>query len=545
MKNDLEALRAKEAYFKRWSNLKTERSSWMPEYREISENFLPRTGQFLVTDRNRKKHWNRIIDNSANRALNILTSGLMSGASSPSRPWFEIETNDPDLNKKSDVRVWLDYAKDILLTIFARSNTYRMLHSSYEELALYGTHSNIIMPNYDNVIHHFPQTCGQYCLATDYMGNVNTLYREFNKTVLETVTEFGLKNVSRSVQNMYGNGTLDSMVKIIHAIEPRAARDKTKLDAQNMEYASVYFEEGENSSNYLRESGFEMFRGTAPRWNTRGNDVYGIGIGSEALGANKQLQHEQRRKGQVIDLKTNPPLQVPVQMKGRNVERLPGGINYFNPQTPAAGIRNAYEVDLDVGTLREDIFDVRQMLHQAFHADIFLMMNSAVDTRMTATEVAERHEEKLLMLGPVLERLHNELLQPLVEITFAHVVEAGILPPPPKDLEGRKLNIKFVSMLAQAQKAVGLNSVERMMGSVLNVAQANPDVLDKVNFDGYVDEVGETLGVDPRLFNDEAQVKFIRESRAKMQAAQAQADAQMQQVEAASKMAVAQGAAQK
>jgi len=92
---------------------------------------------------------------------------------------------------------------------------------------------------------------------------------------------------------------------------------------------------------------------------------------------------------------------------------------------------------LDLNPLLADINDVRQRIQSAFYADLFLMV-SQQSQNMTATEVAERHEEKMLMLGPVLERLQNELIDPLIEITFSAMVNAGVLPPPPPPLLPRR-----------------------------------------------------------------------------------------------------------
>ena len=133
------------------------------------------------------------------------------------------------------------------------------------------------------------------------------------------------------------------------------------------------------------------------------------------------------------------------------------------------------------------------------------------------------------MLGPVLERLQNELLDPLIEMTFDYMVEAGIVPPPPEELANMELNVEFVSMLAQAQRAVGTNSIDRFINSMGAVAQAKPEVLDKLNTDKWADHYADMLGVDPELVVPEDEVLKIRAARAK---AQQQAQ-QMQNVEQA------------
>ena len=299
-----------------------------------------------------------------------------------------------------------------------------------------------------------------------------------------------------------------------------------------MAWKSVYFELNGAKDRYLSESGFKNFPAIAARWATTGGDIYGNSPGMDALGDIKQLQHEQMRKAQAIDYMTKPPLQVPASMKGRDVDTLPGGITYVDQAGPAGGMRTAFDTRLDLSHLLGDIQDVRERIRGAFSADLFLMLANSTNTNMTATEVAERHEEKLLMLGPVLERLHSEMLDPLIEATFEHMLAAHIVPPPPPELHGMDLNVEFVSMLAQAQRAIATNSVDRFVGNLGQVAQFKPDVLDKFDGDVWADKYSDMLGVDPEFVVPSDKVALIRNQRAQAQA-QAQKVAQAEQAASA------------
>lgn len=503
----------------RWTALKSERSSWIDHWREISQHLQPRLGRFLVDDVNEggKRH-TKIYDSTATRALRVLAAGMMAGMTSPARPWFRLATADPELNEHHDVKNWLSDTRRIMLDVFARSNTYRSLQTMYEELGAFGTSASLCLPNYDRVVHHYPSTIGQYAIATDPEGQVNTFYREFNKRVSEMVAEFGYENCSRTVQNCFDRGDLDKWFTVIHAIEPRADRDRTKRDARNMPYKSVYFEQGGEHGRYLRESGFKRFRVLAPRWHVTGGDIYGYSPGMEALGDTKQLQHEQLRKAQGIDYMTKPPLQVPTNMKGREVNQLPGGVNYIDIAGQTGGVRTLFETTLNLDHLLVDIQDVRDRINSAFYADLFLMLAvSAPDGRMTATEVAERHEEKMLMLGPVLERLHDELLSPLVAGTFEDVLEAGIVPPPPPQLARTPLRIEFVSTLAQAQRAVETAGVDRFVANLGAIAPLKPEVIDKFDADKWADRYADALGLDPELIVPTQNAVLIRQQRAEAQ----------------------------
>jgi hypothetical protein len=520
--------------YTRWGQLKSERASWWAHWQEISSYLLPRSGRFFVQDRDKgQRRHNAIYDSTGTRALRVLAAGMMSGMTSPARPWFRLSTSDPDLAKSPAVSLWLNQVTLQMRDVFARSNTYRALHSMYEELGAFGTAASIMVPDYKGVIHHHTLTTGEYCIATNYRGDVVTLYREFQKTVGEIVTEFGIDRVSNSIKNMFNNGNLDQWVTIIHCIEPRTDREPGKMDAKNKAWKSVYFEIGADPEHYLRESGFDMFPGLCPRWATAGGDIYGNSPGMEALGDIKQLQQEQLRKAQGIDYMTKPPLQVPTSLKSKDVDSLPGGVTFYDASGPTAGIRTQFEVKLDLNHLLADIQDVRERIKGAFYADLFLMLANQTDARMTATEVAERHEEKLLMLGPVLERLHNEMLQPMIDITFERMLAAGIVPPPPPDLAGQDLNVEFVSMLAQAQQAVGTNSVDRFVGNMGSIAQFKPDVLDKFDSDEWADSYSNMLGVDPKLIVPSDKVALIRKARAQAQQKQAQMEAAPQAAAAA------------
>jgi len=527
-------------YLARWGYLKTERSSWFSHWNEISTRLMPRAGRFFVQDRNKgNKRHNQIYDSSATQALSILAAGMMSGMTSPARPWFRLTTGDDDLDSYQPVKIWLDQVTRLMLKIFQGSNTYRALHSMYEELGGFGTAASIMVPDFRSVIHHHPLTAGEYAITTDWRGDVATLYREFQKTVGQIVKEFGYKACSPTVQNLYDRGNLEAWVTIIHAIEPRADRDPSKNDPQNMAWKSVYFEIGGNQQHCLRESGFKRFPALVPRWVVRGGDIYGESPAMTALGDINQLQHQQLRKAQGIDYKTRPPLQAPTSMKNRDVEMLPGGITYVDSANPHGGIRSAFEVNIDLQHLLGDIRDVRERIRSCFFADLFMMLANQTDARMTATEVAERHEEKLLMLGPVMERLQNELLDPLIENTFDAIMEAGIASPAPDELQGRPLNVDLIGMLAQAQRAVGTNSIDRFVGNLGAVAQFKPEVLDRFDSDRWAEVYSDSLSLDPQIIVPRDQAQAIREQRAQAQAQAQQAALAEQQASTAQKLASA------
>ena len=407
--------------------------------------------------------------------------------------------------------------------IFNRTNVYRALHTAYEELGAFGTSATIIYDDLDKVIHCMPLTVGEYCISTDARGRVNTLYREFMLPVYAAVKEFGYENCSGRVRDLFDKHQWDEWVKITNAIEPREERDYSKRDNLNMPFRSIYFEtDSMEESKPLRETGFRSFPALVGRWVVTGGDIYGNSPGMEALGDLRQLQQEQLRKSQAIDYQSNPPVIIPTDMKDEESSIVPGGVLYVGNTQQAQTIRSAFDVRLDIQALLLDIQDTRQRINEAFYKDIFLMLTTTGTDRMTATEVAERHEEKMLMLGPVLDRLNNEILDPLISLVFERMIMLGLVPPLPAELDNVGINVDYISILAQSQKAITTNAVDRFMSNLGVLAGMKGDILDKVDFDYWADYYADSLGIDTKLIVPGKQVALIRQKRAEAQAQQQQ-----------------------
>ena len=527
-----------EKYMRRLGTLKLERESYYAHWKKITDTLLPRSGRYFLEDRNDGERRNTsIYDSTGTRALNILAAGMMAGMSSPARKWFNLALSDRDLMEFQPVKIWLDQAAEILRDVFARSNTYRVLHSIYEEMGAFGTACAYIFRDHNDLIRLYPQTVGEFYLAQSNRYEVDTVYREFQMQIAPLVQEFEYKNVSKMAQALYDKGNMDEWVTVVHAIQPRKERDLTKSDNTNMPWESVFIESGQDNNQTLRESGFSQFPALTPRWIVRGGDVYGSDSpGMTALGDILQLQDDQLKKAKGIDYMADPPLQIPTALRGSE-DVLPGGISYYDPASPTGGIRSSFEVNLNLQHLLEDIVDVRGRINSAFFVDMFQMISS--QQRMqpeTAREIQEKHEEKLLILGPVLERNQNELLDPLIDNAFMIAMQEGRFPEPPEEMQGQEINIEYISMLAQAQKAVGIGSLDRIVGTVGQLAAVRPEVLDKLNADEIIDAYSNMLGIAPHLIVANEDVAIIRQDRAAQQAQAQQAAAMPEMAKTAKTM---------
>lgn len=529
--------------------LRAERSSWDSTNQDLVDYFRPWSGRFTPEDRNRGDRERPFLyDTTGPRAATTLTSGLMATTTNPTKDWFRYGAADPDLDKNPIARTWFDFATKLGQFVLQKSNSYLALRGLYDELVVIGTGANIVLPHGERVLHHYPVTCGEYFIAQNDEGDVDTLFREFQMSVGSIVRQFGLEACSRRVQRLYDECRYHDWVTVVQAIRPRRERDESRShDNLHMPWESVYIESADDDKDpnrVLRESGYRRFPAMVPRWEVSGSDVYGHGLGWYALPDCQGLQHKHFRLGQNIDFGTKPPLQGPTSLAGREVEMVPGGFTPVDSPAAAGGVRPIWQVQQDIAGMTGLIGDQRLQLRQTFFADLFRMFSDSVDQQKTAYEASRLYQEQLVMLGPVTTRLERDVQGPLALTVFERMLETGMLPPPPPELDGAEINVEFVGMLAQAQRAAGVAQIQQFVGELTVVGQTFPDVRDKFNVDAWADRYSQMLGVPGEFIVAGRDLALVRKKKAEALAAKEQAETMAMQAKAARDLgAVATGAA--
>ena len=529
--------------------LLTERSSFDAHWRELAEFFMPRRTRFQVTDRNRGDRRNqKIIDSSPRFAARTLASGLHAGLTSPARPWLKLETPDQDLNTYGPVKQWLHEVTARMLALFQKSNLYNVLPIAYLDMGIFGSAAFAEFEDDRDVIRFYSYPVGSYVVGLDHRLTASTFIREYQLTVEQVVREFALRpggevdwsTVSITVKNLWDQGHYTAPVDVTWAVTASTDYAPRAFGARRFPYSSCHYETGRPDQEFagragtLRESGFGAFPVFCPRWDVTGEDTYGTDSpGMTTLGDAKQLQIMQQHKGKAIAKAIDPPLKGPHELKTSKVSLVPGGVTYVEDARSGGsghGLTPIHEVRLEgLNFLIQDMGETRERVSRGFYEDLFLMLalspyGQRGGSPITAREVEERHEEKLLALGPVLERLNDELLDPLVDRTFAIMLTSGLVPPPPEEMLGMDLRIEYISILSQAQKLVGVSGHDRFMQSTLLLQQAFPEVRHKVNAFRAIDDYATMLGVDPHVVrsDDEAEALWEQEQQAAQQAAQAE-----------------------
>lgn len=511
----------------RLSALREERNSWWVHWRELAQYILPRRYRWLVTvnQQNRGQEINQsIIDSTGTVAARALAAGMMSGNTSPTRQWFNLRIEGFGTDENDPVNEWLSEVRARMMRVFQESNFYNAAAIVYMDLAVFGTAPVIIYEDHENVIHCTNPCAGEYFVANNDKNEVGVLYREFTMTVGAVVEWFGEDNVSQIVLNAYkrGGGSLQQEIRIAHAIEPN--KGSIKAVAEKFAYREIYWEAGgTEKEKFLAKRGFHEAPFACPRWDISGNDAYGRSPGMDALGDIKQLQMETKRKAQVIDKMANPPMIADVELQNKPASSLPGGVTFL-AKKDGVGFKPAYEnFRPPVQELMLDIQDVRERIRQIFFNDLFLMFQQLEAEPRSATAIDARKEEKMIMLGPVLERLQTEFHDKVIDRAFQIMLRAGMFPEPPDEIQGRPIQVEYVSMLASAQKAVETAGIERLFQWVGQLAGAKPELLDKPDWEYSLEKYSALLGNDPKLLVDSETYKKILADKQQQQAAAANA----------------------
>lgn len=515
---------------KRKAALETERSSFVPHWKEISEFMQPRRGRFFITDVNRgDKRYKNIINSRATQAIKISRAGMLSGTMSPSRPWFALQTDNPDFMDSKEVRVWLDATADIINNTLNKSNLFNMVPVMLGELITFGTGAISQVDDDENVARFFTHTVGTYSIAQDENYRVNTFLREYLMSTTQLMGKFGKDAVSRSVNNAYDAGRYDQMWPVTSFVAPNDEYDGRKVSSKYKRFMSCYYESGSTEKEkFLKESGFDEFPVYVPRWDVTGEDTYGTDCpGMIALGDVKQLQLQERRKAQAIDKLVNPPLKGPASLRNVPVNSLPGGLTIYDQDLSKDGLTPIYQVDPRVQELLADVQAIEGRINEAFYVDLFFAISQMEGIQpRNQLELTQRNQERLLQLGPVLERLQSELLSPMIERTFNQLARKNFLPPPPDILQGQPLKVQFVSSLAMAQRSGQVGAIENLRLFVSELAQSGfPEAIDKVDADEAIDQVSLITGVPSKIIRSDeeaAQIRQQRAERAQQQAGQAQ-----------------------
>lgn len=519
------------ALARRYRALLERRSPWDTAWESLAEHFLPTRFRTDDSPDDRPLLNRSLVDATGILAMRTLAAGLQGGMTSPARPWFRLALDDPELSRSHAGQRYLDEVEARMRVVLQRCNFYNAMHTIYAELGTFGTAFVFELADLRHGFRFVPLCAGQYVLDTDAARRVDTVFHRMHMSLRQMVQSFGPEALPENLR-LAARRTPDQRHAVIHAVLPRTERRPRLAGQCHMPWASVYWLEGrEGQVVPLKESGFLGFPGFGPRWDVAANDVYGRSPAMDALPDCRMLQQMGITTLKAIHKAVDPPMSVHAGLRSVGLDLTPGGINFVDslPGQNQPVATPLLQVKPDLAQARSAMEAVQQQIRAGLYNDLFRLILEG-RSKVTASEIAAREEEKLLLIGPVLERLHDELLIPLIDRTFRLMLALDMLPPCPPELSGRHLKVEFVSLLAQAQKLVGISATDQYLALTLKAASAWPEALDSVDVDNLLDNYAQSLGLPANLTRP-------REERARLRAGREEARQAEQQLELLQKAA--------
>lgn len=522
---------------KRKEALLQERSMYEADWRQVAEYVDPYAGRHLLNKDSlaprKLPSRAKIINSAASKALRTMDAGFMGGHTSKSSAWFRLGVSDPRLVDLKEVKVWLDDETQAIRDTLARSNFYTALPSLYHSRHLFGVGAIAVEDDDEDVVRFYTRNIGTFAIGLDRRGQCDTFWYSFNWTARQIKQKFepvvGMDGLPQKVRDALNSNKLDQRFTVDCLIEPNPDAKDGARGAMERPYRQVYWMQGGDTDAHgcLDYQGHYEMRVLAPRWGATGNDTYGPSPSTDALGDIKQLQYLEGVKLKLEDLLAEPPLALPESLRHKRASLNPGARVYVTPDQVGMKAEPLYTPDArGLNEVKTDLAVVEQRVQQAYYADLFRMLDYLDDRQRTAYEISERKAEKVAMLGPALETLTDELLDPVIEIVYAIRLAKGLVKPPPKAIDGIPLKVEYTSILAQAQKAGSTGSIEHVVSFAAMSAQAkgSPEPLDKLDLDAAIEAMHNGQGAPARILRSDEEVAALRAARAKQMQMQQMAE---------------------
>lgn len=524
----------KQAVAAKVKELENKREPYLTRWREIKKYQLPYVGQFdgedETTAANRKDL--HIYNGATWEANQIFAAGIMSGLTPPNRKWFRLSFDNDELSNDTNLGAILDDRMDIMNAVLERSNFYTAVHACYLELA-FGQSPLGIFPDNKHGVHFVPYPIGTYCMETGPDGSIEYFSRKYKMSARQLVAKFGEENVPQYIRNELANGGagLKANHNVIWYVEPNKAKDADKLGGEYLPYISVYYVEGSEEDEFLYIGGFYEFPVPVARYLITGNESYGKGPGWFAEGDSKVLQLMEKDKMTAIELGIKPPMQAPADAAMKGINMIPGGKTYRSGQEK---IEPLFQVGTNLEHLQAAIEEQKERIKRIYNANLFMMLDELGDKQMTAREVLERNQEKMAILGPVVQRMQFEFLGRIIERVYNILDRAHAFPEPDdpelaETLAEQEIKIEYISPLAQAQKMSGLVNIEQSVAFVGQLAQFEPKVLNKMNWPETVNQYFKLVGAPAAIKRTDDEYEEIT-AQQEQQAQQMQQEAQAAQM---------------
>ena len=517
---------------KRYGTLQTQRQNWESHWQEIADYIVPRKADITKKRTGGDKRTELIYDGTAIHAAELMSASLHGMLTNAATPWFSLRYENDELNGDDESKEWLEGATDVMYQHLARSNFQEQIHELYSDLVTFGTAVIFIENDDDDGFRFSTRHIAECYVSENEQGRVDTVFRKYKTTARAAVRQFGEQEVTQRIAKLNEQDPY-AEIELLHIVAPRDVRNPRKRNSANKPFASIHLDPDDKM--IIGESGFDSFPYCVPRFLKASFEMgYGRSPAMTALADTRMINKMSEVVIRAAQLQIHPPLMVPDDGFMSPVRTTPGGLNFYR-----SGTRDRIE-PLNIGAndpLGElQLEQRRQAIRAAFYVDQLILGQGP---QMTATEVIQRTEEKMRLLGPVLGRLQAELLQPLIGRCFEILSAQKAFAPAPAALRDGNIDIEYVSPLAKAQRSGDIQGILQMIEFLMPLMNLDQSVGDYLDTDGLAKHIIKVTGTPATVVRGDGEVLGLRQQRAQAMQAEAQLQAAQQMAEAAGNAAPA------
>lgn len=518
---------------KLYKSCKNKRDNWETHWQDVARYVIPnKENVFDFNYRSKGDRKNlRLYDSSARHYNELLASALHSMLTNPSVQWFELTTGDREIDDDPKVKKYLQRVVRKIHQVLNNTNFQTEIHELYLDLGSFGTGAMLIDEDDENVINFTSRPIYQFYILENHKNQIDTFFIELNLPARKILQKYDEKDISADLLKMLKEKP-EKEHKIIMMVRPNTDVDMNSKKPSNKPFQSFHIHE--KSCEILKRSGFDEFPAVFPRWIKDSMEVYGRSPAMKALPEIKMINSMMKTTIRAAQKVVDPPLMIPDDGFMR-FNTKPGGLNPYRSGTgdKVYPIETRGQIGLGLDMIRE----VRESIKQSFYIDQLQLREGP---QMTATEVNARTDEHLRLLGPILGRLHFELLQPLIARVIGIMKRKGELPEgAPEALQGKTPQVFYSSQIARAQRISEGQNFNRYFETIGAMSQVYPEILDNLNPDKVASFLSIIYGTPQEVMRDDSDREGMREDRQAQQEQMQQIAMEQEQAKTAESMAKA------
>ena len=526
-----------QSLLQRFDKLSSRRSTWEDHWQDLGELFLPRQATFTAERTPGDKRQWRQFDGVPMQAARGLAASLDGLLKPKSERWFSIRTDNEAVNEDDEAKEWFEFAEERMWNVIYRPRARFLQRTGAVDLSLVVFGTGILFVGdrlMDGMIdlRTFP-------LKTCYMlegadGQIDTLFRRFKLTARQAAQQFGEDRIGKETRDLLKSAA-DTECDFMHVVMPREDRRFDGAPQLAMPFASFWIDV--KSKHTMREGGFQEMPYIVPRWDVTDDEVYGRSPAMVALPDASTLMQQAKTLLRAGHNAVDPPMLFPNDGMSSPLRTWPGSRTPYDPsilanthgRSPVFPLENGAKIPLG----REMQQDSRDSVQAAFFRNVLQLPTQG--PQMTATEILERREEFIRVIGPTFGRLESDYTYPMVDRIFNILLRAGqfgTLDDIPDILSDREIVFELTSPLTRAMKRVETAGLRQTQEDLAGLIEFDPTILDNYDLDVIAREVPEANGVPTSWLRQKDTVTKLRKDRAQQQAEMARAAAAQQAGEA-------------